>query len=58
MEVDGVRTRMGSNVVHPTQEVIGAQVHLVCRASHRFRLWKRCQSDALRVGATRRWAPS
>jgi hypothetical protein len=34
MEVDGgVRTRMGSDIVYPAQEVIGVLVHLVCRAS-------------------------
>ena len=33
MEVDCVRTRMGSDVVHAAQEVIGVLVHLVCRAS-------------------------
>src|ERR1700676_614847 len=32
MEVDGIRTRMGSDVVHAAQEVIGVLVDLVCRA--------------------------
>src|SRR6202035_3853614 len=32
MEVDGVRTRMGSDVVHAAQEVIRVLMHLVCRA--------------------------
>ena len=33
MEVDGVRTRMGPDVVHAAQEVVGVLVHLVRRAS-------------------------
>jgi len=33
MEVDGVGTGMGSDIVDAAQEVIGVLVHLVCRAS-------------------------
>jgi hypothetical protein len=30
VKVDGVRTRIGSNVVHAAQKIIGVLVHLVC----------------------------
>ena len=47
MEIDGVRTRMGSDVVHAAQEVIGVLMHLVCRASRQNR--RPAGSDFVRV---------